>query len=85
MMRDKEKDAAVEDGETTQISKPDYHMENHTACQTCGWTKNALKGEGKCYKYVIYVPRLDIRRTIYIDPCQGLMTPNTGISSRVTG
>ena len=54
MMRDKEKDAAVEDGETTQISKPDYHMENHTACQTCGWTKNALVGDGKCYKYVFY-------------------------------
>ena len=61
-MRDHEKDAAAEngagdtteDGEVKQISKPDYHMENHTACQTCGWTKNALKGEGKCYKYVFY-------------------------------
>ena len=59
-MRDHEKDAAEENGagdtteddEVKQISKPDYHMENHTACQTCGWTKNAIKGEGKCYKYV---------------------------------
>jgi hypothetical protein len=51
-MRDHEKDTAAEDGGAKQISKPDYHMENHTACQTCGWTKNAIKGEGKCYKYV---------------------------------
>jgi tRNA wybutosine-synthesizing protein 1 len=37
-----------------QVSEPDYHMEGHTACQTCGWTKNAVKGEGKCYKYAFY-------------------------------
>ncbi|MDY7082601.1 MAG: 4-demethylwyosine synthase TYW1 [Halobacteria archaeon] len=58
-MRDNEKDAVGKNGdsnsdEVTQVGKPDYHMENHTACQTCGWTKNALKGEGKCYKYVFY-------------------------------
>ncbi len=33
---------------------PAYHSENHTAAQTCGWTKNALRGEGKCYKYSFY-------------------------------
>ncbi len=44
-MRDNEKDA---------ISEPNYAMKEHTACQTCGWTKNALKGGGKCYKYVFY-------------------------------
>jgi tRNA wybutosine-synthesizing protein 1 len=37
-----------------QVSDPDYHSENHTAAQTCGWTKNALRGEGKCYKYIFY-------------------------------
>ena len=37
-----------------QVSDPDYHSENHTAAQTCGWTKNALKGEGKCYKNIFY-------------------------------
>jgi hypothetical protein len=35
-----------------QVSDPDYHSENHTAAQTCGWTKNALRGEGKCYKHI---------------------------------
>lgn len=52
-MRDYEKDAAGGEG-VTQVGEPDYHMEGHTACQTCGWTKNALRGEGKCYKYVFY-------------------------------
>jgi len=37
-----------------QISDPDYHSVNHTAAQTCGWTDNALRGEGKCYKYAFY-------------------------------
>ncbi|MFW5928872.1 MAG: 4-demethylwyosine synthase TYW1 [Halobacteriota archaeon] len=63
-MRDTEKDAvAVDEGDADggrseagvqQVGKPDYHMEGHTACQTCGWTKNAVRGEGKCYKYVFY-------------------------------
>ncbi|MFB6283026.1 MAG: 4-demethylwyosine synthase TYW1 [Halobacteria archaeon] len=46
-----------EDGgkeEVTQVGKPDYHFEGHTACQTCGWTKNAVTGDGKCYKYAFY-------------------------------
>lgn len=51
-MRDYEKDSAGD--EVVQVGKPDYHMEGHTACQTCGWTKNALKGQGKCYKHVFY-------------------------------
>jgi len=37
-----------------QVSDPDYHSENHTAAQTCGWTANALRGEGKCYKNIFY-------------------------------
>ena len=37
-----------------QVSDPDYHSVNHTAAQTCGWTKNALRGEGKCYKNIFY-------------------------------
>jgi hypothetical protein len=27
-----------------QVDNPDYHNENHTAVQTCGWTKNAMRG-----------------------------------------
>ena len=34
-----------------QVSDPDYHSVNHTAAQTCGWTHNALNGDGKCYKH----------------------------------
>ncbi|MDZ7731094.1 MAG: 4-demethylwyosine synthase TYW1 [Natrialbaceae archaeon] len=38
-----------------QVSDPDhYHSQNHTAAQTCGWTANALRGEGKCYKNIFY-------------------------------
>ncbi len=37
-----------------QVDTPDYHNENHTAAQACGWTKNAMRGEGKCYKNVFY-------------------------------
>jgi tRNA wybutosine-synthesizing protein 1 len=37
-----------------QVDTPDYHSVNHTAAQTCGWTANALRGEGKCYKNVFY-------------------------------
>ena len=36
------------------MGDPDYHSVNHTATQTCGWTKNALRGEGKGYKNVFY-------------------------------
>jgi len=35
-----------DDGGPAQVSSPDYHSENHTAAQTCGWTANALRGEG---------------------------------------
>jgi tRNA wybutosine-synthesizing protein 1 len=28
-----------------QVDDPDYHSRNHTAAQTCGWTKNAIQGE----------------------------------------
>ncbi|GAB3691226.1 4-demethylwyosine synthase TYW1 [Salinarchaeum chitinilyticum] len=37
-----------------QVDDPDYHSVNHTAAQTCGWTKNALNGEGTCYKHAFY-------------------------------
>jgi tRNA wybutosine-synthesizing protein 1 len=42
------------DGGPKQVSDPDYHSENHTAAQTCGWTANSLRGEGNCYKNVFY-------------------------------
>jgi tRNA wybutosine-synthesizing protein 1 len=41
-------------GGPKQVSDPNYHSRNHTAAQTCGWTKNALRGEGKCYKNIFY-------------------------------
>ncbi len=37
-----------------QVSQPDYHSVDHTAAQACGWTKNALRGEGRCYKNAFY-------------------------------
>jgi organic radical activating enzyme len=37
-----------------QVDDPDYHHENHTAAQTCGWTANSLRGEGTCYKHAFY-------------------------------
>lgn len=43
-----------EDGEPMQVDGPNYHSEGHTAVQTCGWTQNALRGEGKCYKHHFY-------------------------------
>jgi tRNA wybutosine-synthesizing protein 1 len=39
---------------TQQVSGPNYHTVEHTAVQTCGWTKNALRGEGTCYKQRFY-------------------------------
>ena len=41
-------------GTPKQVDQPNYHSENHTAAQACGWTKNALRGEGRCYKNVFY-------------------------------
>jgi len=41
-------------GAPKQVDDPDYHSVNHTAAQTCGWTANALRGEGKCYKNIFY-------------------------------
>lgn len=49
-----------------QVSSPDYHSENHTAAQTCGWTANALRGEGKCYKYAFY--GIESHRCIQMTP-----------------
>ena len=37
-----------------QVDGPNYHAHDHTAVQTCGWTKNALRGEGTCYKQAFY-------------------------------
>jgi len=49
-----------------QVGDPDYHSENHTAAQTCGWTANALRGEGKCYKYAFY--GIESHRCIQMTP-----------------
>ncbi len=40
--------------DTSQLGELDYHHRNHTAVQPCGWTKNALNGEGVCYKQSFY-------------------------------
>ncbi|MFB6254118.1 MAG: 4-demethylwyosine synthase TYW1 [Halobacteriaceae archaeon] len=44
----------MSDSGPKQVDQPDYHNVNHTAAQSCGWTKNALRGEGKCYKNIFY-------------------------------
>ncbi len=49
-----------------QVSDPNYHSENHTAAQTCGWTKNALRGEGRCYKNIFY--GIESHRCIQMTP-----------------
>ncbi len=49
-----------------QVDSPDYHHESHTAAQTCGWTANALRGEGKCYKNVFY--GIESHRCIQMTP-----------------
>ena len=49
-----------------QVSDPDYHSVNHTAAQTCGWTHNALKGDGKCYKHAFY--GIESHRCIQMTP-----------------
>ncbi len=49
-----------------QVSDPDYHSEDHTAVQTCGWTKNGLRGEGKCYKNIWY--GIESHRCIQMTP-----------------
>jgi tRNA wybutosine-synthesizing protein 1 len=43
-----ETDDGGTDDTPAQVSSPNYHSENHTAAQTCGWTANALRGEGRC-------------------------------------
>ncbi len=54
------------DGGPKQVSDPEYHSEKHTAVQTCGWTKNAVRGEGKCYKYAFY--GIESHRCIQMTP-----------------
>jgi len=49
-----------------QVDDPNYHSVNHTAAQTCGWTKNALTGSGKCYKNVFY--GIESHRCIQMTP-----------------
>ncbi len=44
----------MSDGGAEQLPTLDYHHINHTAVQPCGWTKNALNGEGTCYKQAFY-------------------------------
>jgi len=55
----------AEDG-PKQVSDPNYHNDNHTAVQTCGWTKNAMRGEGKCYKNIWY--GIESHRCIQMTP-----------------
>ncbi|WP_226011121.1 4-demethylwyosine synthase TYW1 [Halomicrobium salinisoli] len=55
-----------ESGGPKQVSDPEYHSENHTAAQTCGWTANAVRGEGKCYKYIFY--GIESHRCIQMTP-----------------
>ncbi len=54
------------EGGPKQVDSPDYHSENHTAAQTCGWTANALRGEGKCYKNIFY--GIESHRCIQMTP-----------------
>ena len=54
-----------EDG-PAQVGSPNYHSENHTAAQTCGWTANAVRGDGKCYKYIFY--GIESHRCIQMTP-----------------
>jgi len=49
-----------------QVDDPHYHSENHTAVQTCGWTKNALRGDGRCYKNIWY--GIESHRCIQMTP-----------------
>jgi tRNA wybutosine-synthesizing protein 1 len=56
----------VDDGGPKQVDDPNYHNENHTAAQTCGWTANALRGEGKCYKNIFY--GIESHRCIQMTP-----------------
>ena len=55
-----------ESGGPKQVDDPDYHSINHTAAQTCGWTANALRGEGKCYKNIFY--GIESHRCIQMTP-----------------
>ncbi|WP_276246236.1 4-demethylwyosine synthase TYW1 [Haladaptatus sp. YSMS36] len=50
----------------SQVGTPNYHHENHTAAQTCGWTANALRGEGRCYKQIFY--GIESHRCIQMTP-----------------
>ncbi|SFC54742.1 tRNA wybutosine-synthesizing protein 1 [Halobiforma haloterrestris] len=59
-------DPDADGGTPAQVSSPDYHNENHTAAQTCGWTANAMRGEGKCYKNIWY--GIESHRCIQMTP-----------------
>ncbi len=63
---DVDADAEIEDDGPMQVDSPAYHSENHTAAQTCGWTANALRGEGKCYKNIFY--GIESHRCIQMTP-----------------
>ncbi|GAB3028793.1 4-demethylwyosine synthase TYW1 [Natronobiforma cellulositropha] len=59
-------DGGGSEGGPKQVTSPNYHSENHTAAQTCGWTANALRGEGKCYKNIYY--GIESHRCIQMTP-----------------
>ncbi len=49
-----------------QVDYPHYQHIGHTAAQTCGWTANALRGQGKCYKNIFY--GIESHRCIQMTP-----------------
>ncbi|MFH5800202.1 4-demethylwyosine synthase TYW1 [Haladaptatus sp. CMAA 1911] len=61
-----ERNGSSSDDGPKQVDSPNYHHENHTAAQTCGWTANALRGEGKCYKNIFY--GIESHRCIQMTP-----------------
>jgi len=54
------------EGGPKQVDDPNYHSVDHTAVQTCGWTKNALRGRGRCYKNIFY--GIESHRCIQMTP-----------------
>ncbi|WP_255192029.1 4-demethylwyosine synthase TYW1 [Natronobeatus ordinarius] len=63
---DADRDGGDGGGGPMQVDSPNYHNVNHTAAQTCGWTANALRGEGKCYKNIWY--GIESHRCIQMTP-----------------
>jgi len=39
-----------------QVDDPEYHSDNYTAAQTCGWTANSLCDEGNQHSSITAMP-----------------------------